>query len=513
MRNNQPVTQQEFDYPAHAKLVSITDTQGNIVHCNKAFVSVSGFTYAELIGQPHNLIRHPDMPTEAFRDMWDTIGRGMPWTALVKNRRKSGDHYWVKANVTPIVEQGQVVGYLSVRTKPSRQQIEQAERLYAELRSDRPSFGLRRGRVQRHGLLGLVDAWGYTTARLRLTLLLALTMCVLIAIDHLVPPGLATSSQAAAALVGMGLSLWWFEKNVSKPLGEADRLARSVAACNLTERIEPHGPEPIASLMLGLSQIQVNLQAVIGDVRAEVDGFSQSAKEIADASLDLSRRTESQASALEQTAASMEEISATVKHTSTNADAMTRQTSHSAHLATNSQSAIHGVSLKMKEIETSSGRMGDIIATIQSIAFQTNILALNAAVEAARAGEHGRGFAVVAGEVRALAQRSAGAANEIKDLIQSSVEQVSGATREMARCIGSIDEVVQEVASASSLVQEIKLAMDEQAEGLMQINSAVVQLDNVTQQNAAMVEQSTAAARTLSAGSESLKRSVSVFKL
>ncbi|HKR42550.1 MAG TPA: PAS domain-containing protein, partial [Paraburkholderia sp.] len=159
MRNNQPVTQQEFDYPASQMLVSATDLKGRIQYCNPAFVAVSGFTKEELIGKAHNIIRHPDMPAEAFADLWETVRDGRPWTAIVKNRRKTGDHYWVRANVTPVSEQGTVVGYLSVRVKPTREEIRTAEAFYAQMREGRlQGVRLRHGSVVRTGLVGALQA-------------------------------------------------------------------------------------------------------------------------------------------------------------------------------------------------------------------------------------------------------------------------------------------------------------------------------------------------------------------
>ena len=153
MRNNLPVTQHEYDYPASQMLVSATDLKGRIQYCNPAFVAVSGYTREELIGQPHNIIRHPDMPADAFSDMWNTIREGRPWTALVKNRRKNGDHYWVRANVTPVSELGSVVGYLSVRVKPSREEVRAAEALYEKMREGMlRGARLRRGAIVRTGL-------------------------------------------------------------------------------------------------------------------------------------------------------------------------------------------------------------------------------------------------------------------------------------------------------------------------------------------------------------------------
>ncbi|KIG10128.1 putative PAS/PAC sensor protein, partial [Burkholderia sp. MR1] len=158
MRDNQPVTQQEFDYPASEMLVSATDLSGNIQYCNPAFVSVSGFSRDELIGQPHNIIRHPDMPRDAFADLWSTVRSGRAWTALVKNRRKNGDHYWVRANVTPVMEHGKAVGYLSVRVKPSRAEIDEAEALYAAMRAGNSPHRLVRGALVRRGIAGKIAA-------------------------------------------------------------------------------------------------------------------------------------------------------------------------------------------------------------------------------------------------------------------------------------------------------------------------------------------------------------------
>jgi len=514
MRNNQPVTQREYDYPASMMLVSSTNTKGEITHCNRAFVEASGFEYDELIGQPHNLIRHPDMPPEAFRDMWRTIGSGLPWTGLVKNRRKNGDHYWVVANATPIMENGKPAGYLSVRTKPTRNQIQAAEALYAKLNQGHSGLALERGQVVRSGAMSWMDKWSRATGDTRLGILLLVMIAVCLS-----PVVLGVSEHAAfiiqtiALLLGSAMVMFWFKTSVSAPLRAAEQFARDVAACNLTTQVDTQAPEPAGSLLRSLSQIQVNLKAIIGDVRSEVDGFGQAANEIASASHDLSARTEAQASNLEETAASMEELAATVRTTSDNADAMAAQTKRSADTASRGQHAIHTVGNAMKGIEHSSKKMSEIISVIEGIAFQTNILALNAAVEAARAGDQGRGFAVVAGEVRSLAQRSGAAAKEIKDLIQNSVDQVSNGVDQMGQASGTIDEVVSEMQATNTVVEEIRHATREQSDGLMQINNAIVQLDNVTQQNAAMVEETSAAANQLSTGSEGLKRSVAVFKL
>lgn len=514
MRNNQPVTQREYDYPAHLMLVSSTNTKGEIQHCNRAFVDASGFTYEELIGQPHNMIRHPDMPPEAYRDMWRTIGSGQAWTGLVKNRRKNGDHYWVVANATPIMENGKPTGYLSVRTKPSRTEIDAAEALYAKLRKGNSGLSLSRGQVVQSGPMGWLDKWNRSKGETRLGALLVAMLVISLGPALLgVNARLALAIETGGMLLGSAAVMWWFRTSVAAPLRAAENIARDIAGCNLTNVINTAASEPAAGILRNLSQIQVNLKGVIDDVRSEVNGFGQAAQEIAAASLDLSARTETQASNLEQTAASMEELASTVRSTSDNVSSMADQTQRSSDIASSGQAGIHTVGETMKGIESSSKKMSEIISVIEGIAFQTNILALNAAVEAARAGEQGRGFAVVAGEVRNLAQRSGAAAKEIKDLIQNSVEQVSKGVIQMEQSSGTIDKVVAEIRTTQTVVEEIRHATREQSEGLMQINTAIVQLDTVTQQNAAMVEQASAAADNLSSGSESLKRSVSIFML
>ncbi|MBU0745455.1 MAG: PAS domain-containing protein, partial [Gammaproteobacteria bacterium] len=196
MRINLPVTQQNFDFSGHELLVSTTNTKGEITHCNPAFVRVSGFSYEELIGQPHNLIRHPDMPAEAYKDMWRTIGRGEPWTGLVKNRRKNGDHYWVRANVTPILEGGKPRAYMSVRTKPTAAETAAAEALYAQMRSEASSgassFYLESGNVRHRGLRGR----GQSLANMALLPRMALMLAVLV-ILALVPDALGLQGATA----------------------------------------------------------------------------------------------------------------------------------------------------------------------------------------------------------------------------------------------------------------------------------------------------------------------------
>lgn len=279
MKLNLPVTQREYDYPAHEMLVSTTDTRGYITHCNKAFVDVSGYEHDQLIGQNHNLIRHPDMPPEGFKDLWQTIGRGKPWTGLVKNRRKNGDHYWVVANVTPIMQGGKPVAYLSVRTKPTRAQIQAAEALYAQVNHERetgrPTATLVAGHVRRLGWRGWLDGYKHLNSTQRLGSGLLLMTLLGLAPGLLGLSGMAeTGAQFLALSLGAGGILLWFKAHLVQAIEHANEFASDMASCNLTTQIDNHYPEPMYSLVRNLAQVQVNLRAVIGDVRSEVDGFS-----------------------------------------------------------------------------------------------------------------------------------------------------------------------------------------------------------------------------------------------
>jgi len=322
------------------------------------------------------------------------------------------------------------------------------------------------------------------------------------------------AAQAGLLLGLSALVLWRFHRRITVALNDANRLARDIAGCNLTTGpCEVDGRHPMALLMERLHYIQINLRAVVGDARAEIGSFGHIAHEIAQGAQDLSARTESQASSLEQTAASMEQLAGTVRQSSETTQQVLQESSHSAELARNGGQAVTQVGSAVQAIAQSSRKMGQIISTIEGIAFQTNILALNAAVEAARAGEQGRGFAVVASEVRALAQRSAAAAGEIRGLIGESGSHTEQGAQQMDSAGQAIGEVVESVAHVNRLMGEVAVANREQSLGISQVNDAVVELDRVTQQNAALVEQSAAAARSMSDNAGVLGRTLDIFRL
>ncbi|SNS97103.1 methyl-accepting chemotaxis sensory transducer with Pas/Pac sensor [Noviherbaspirillum humi] len=518
MRLNLPVTDQEYVLAEGRSIVSKTDLDGNIQYVNPYFCEVSGYTEDELMGQPQNIIRHPDMPPAAFADMWATIRIGLPWTGVVKNRRKNGGYYWVLANVTPIAEGGRTLGYMSVRTRPSHVQVRACEALYRDMREGRAAhLLLRQGALRRRGPAGWLAALRAMPLSRKLGCNFALSAGLMAASAGI---GLQLEGDGAwialLALGGITLQGWqWLalHRGVAAPVAQATRVARAIAAGDLSREFSQAGHDDMGQLMRALQQMNVNLVAIIQDVRTNVASMQAGTRAIAAGNADLAHRTTAQAASLEETAASMEQFASTVKQNSDAAaqgNALARQASETA---ARGGAAVSRVGATMNDISASARKIVDIIGLIDGIAFQTNILALNASVEAARAGEQGRGFAVVAGEVRSLAQRSATAAREIKHLIDDSAHRVEEGNRLVAEAMGTVDDIVQSVQQVAGIIEEISTASGEQNQGITQVNGAVAHLDQVTQQNAQLVEEAATAAAGLDKEAVHLSQAVSVFKL
>lgn len=516
MRTNLPVTQVEYPLSDDDLLISRTNLKGQITYANPAFVRVSGFELDELIGANHNLVRHPDMPPAAFKDFWETIQNEDVWSGLVKNRRKNGDHYWVRANVVALREQGRVVGYASLRVKPNITEVQKAEELYREWREGRGKrYTLHKGQVRRRGLIAAFSRiqWRATTVQTRLlTALSAISLLLLMANQwrlsgEFLPVGLTLLS--LIAVVAMGVNVW---RRTAEAIERSKGFVLQVAAGNLTVETPPHGNDDVGQLIEALTTMRKGLGGIVQDVQRGIDKVRPSVAGIRQSNETISGHSDDLAASVQETAASTEQLTATVRQNADNAQQASRLALSNVNEVQGAGEGMAQVVKRMSAITDSARHMADTVSLIDSIAFQTNILALNASVEAARAGENGKGFAVVANEVRALANRTSEAAKEIHRLINTSNHEIESGAKVVEETEAAIVRVVEASNRVNDIMQEISAASTEQSSGIAEIGSAVNTMEQGVQHTATQLQATHGATQALEEETHHLVNAIRAFR-
>ncbi len=473
MRNNQPITQKEYVLPEGSVIISYTDLKGLITHANEDFIEASGFSRDELMGKPHNIVRHPDVPVEAFRDLWDTIQNGRPWEGIVKNRRKNGDHYWVKATATPLPDNS---GYMSVRIAPTREEIKSAESLYAAMRKN-PNIRLAGGLLYQPGPIGALRRVYARLPLLAKILLPTVLIALLGGMGSIVWLALLLEGAWWPVVLGVGLPLLLTLAGLStllyqqtQRLGSIATAAQAICSDDYTHSLPYGGEDDVTVLACAVAFMRNRMAEMVFSLRQGLEKLNDSARDLAQSSHNTATGAENQSAAAITISAAVEELSASIRTLESDAGETQSIAEDAGHASRRAAKTVHDAALEiahiakavnhaaseLSELENISQEIGKIVNSIHEIAEQTNLLALNAAIEAARAGERGRGFAVVADEVRNLASRTTKATAEIGSMverIQARTEQTVG---EMKHSASLVDDGVRSAHDAGDQVAALE---------------------------------------------------------
>nr|WP_271043269.1 PAS domain-containing methyl-accepting chemotaxis protein [Pseudomonas sp. VB3] len=519
MKINLPVTGRNVDIAQDANILSTTDLGSSITYANQDFIDVSGYSREELLGAPHNLLRHPDMPSAAFAHMWQTLKSGRSWMGMVKNRCKNGDHYWVSAYASPVTRDGVAVEYQSVRTRPEARRVMAAERVYARLRT-----GTRRMRPVLEMPLKLSLVTGATCA-------LTWGAGVGLASYPWAVQVLGLAAVGAVGILGVNLLL--------RPLRQLSERARRIADNPVSQAIYTGRADELGQIEFAMQMLEAQVGAVvgrIGDASQRLSGHAAALVEQLDSShsstLGQQSQTDQVATAIHEMAASVAQVANHAQQASKAADQAGSETREGHQRVDESRDAVLRLSQELArattvihQLESHSGDISGVLEVIRAIAEQTNLLALNAAIEAARAGEQGRGFAVVADEVRGLAQRTQQSTNEIQRMIstlqggardaviamEQSSQHVEASVDHAQRAASALDGISQRVNQITAMSVQIATAVEEQSAVSEDINRNIVGIRNAGEATVTAGQQSQLSSGDVAALAEDLRRLAEEF--
>ncbi len=557
MRKNLPVTDAEYLVSDQTLIVSRTDLKGRLTYVNDDFIDAAEFTTDELIGKAHNIVRHPDMPPEAFENLWDTLKAEKPWVGAIKNRRKNGGFYWVLATASPVRDNGQVVGYTSIRTRLDADQRALADEVYAAIREKRPhNYRIDAGIIRKRSFFDYFSLFT-RTMRARLITMMTLQAVFMVACGALGAimvggiPGLALGLLAVAGIVIGGVTGRQTLRAFAGPMQHLNDTMLNLVHDKFDNRIEIRRDDEIGIALRNLQTVQtlirfsreeVNTTQRRADTQRKADTtkiadtFEAAIGEIVQAVASAATELEASATTLasnadhardftERVANGSNEATSNVNSVATATEELTAsvreislQVQESARMANDAVDQVHSATERVSALSSAAARIGDIVEIINNIAGQTNLLALNATIEAARAGEAGRGFSVVASEVKALAEQTAKATGEIGHQIggiqsatQESVAAITGIRNAIEKLSGISSAIASAIEEQGATTQEVSRNVQHAAQGAQEVSSNVGNLQRGAAETGAASSQVLSAAQTLSRDSTRLTTEVSRF--